>query len=118
MYLRRQATRRKTQLAVDRLRRFPDQKSWKARGWLIMMRARRERSSARPKGWWTRLRKLERYDEADIIKYAMRDFMGGQTPPEIELLEGGRLKMNFVRAVMTTVEISEEGLFRHIILYL
>ncbi|CAM9713826.1 unnamed protein product [Ectocarpus sp. 13 AM-2016] len=118
MNLSRQAARRKTQLAVDRLRRFPDQKMWKARGWLIMMRARRQRSSARPKGWRTRFRKLEHHDEANIIKYAMRDFMGGQTPPEIELLEAGRLKMNFVRVVMAVVEISEEGLFRHIITYL
>ncbi|CBN77271.1 expressed unknown protein [Ectocarpus siliculosus] len=84
-----------------------------------MMRARHERSSsARSKGWRARLRKLERYDEASIIKYAMRDFMGGQTPPEIELLEAGRLKMNFVRAVIAVVEIQEEGLFRHIMSYL
>ncbi|CAM9662701.1 unnamed protein product [Ectocarpus sp. 6 AP-2014] len=116
--LPRQAARRKTHLAVDRLRRFPSQKSWQARGWLIMMRGRHRRSLARSKGWRARLRKLERYDEANIIKYAMRDFMGGQTPPEIELLEAGRLKMNFVRAVIAVVEIEEEGLFRHIISYL
>ncbi|CAM9627792.1 unnamed protein product, partial [Ectocarpus sp. 4 AP-2014] len=116
--LPRQANERKTQLAVDRLRRFPGQKSWQARGWLIMMRARHKKSLARSKGWWARLRKLERYDEANIIKYAMRDFMGGQTPPEIELLEAGRLKMNFVRAVMAVVEIEEDGLFRLIISYL
>ncbi|CAM9356416.1 unnamed protein product [Ectocarpus sp. 4 AP-2014] len=116
--LPRQAARRRTQLAVDRLRRFPGQESWQARGWLIMVRARRQRSSARSKGWRARLRKLELYDETNIIKYAMRDFMGGQTPPEVELLEAGRLKMNFVRTVMAVVEISEEGLFRHIITYL
>ncbi|CAM9361947.1 unnamed protein product [Ectocarpus sp. 12 AP-2014] len=109
--LPRQAARRKTQ-------RFSDQKSWKARGWLIMMRARRQRSSARPKGWRTRFRKLEHYDEANIIKNAMKDFVDGQAPPEIELLEAGRLKMNFVRVVMAVVEIPEEGLFRHIITYL
>ncbi|CAN0342003.1 unnamed protein product [Ectocarpus fasciculatus] len=113
-----QAARRKTKLAVDRLRRFPDQKKWKARGWLIMMRARRQWSSTRSKGWPARLRKLERYDETNIIKDAMRVFQGGQTPPEIEQLEAGRLKMNFVRAVMAVVEINEEGLFRHIITYL
>ncbi|CAM9662563.1 unnamed protein product [Ectocarpus sp. 6 AP-2014] len=117
--LPRQAAWRKTQLAVDRLRRFPGQNSWQARGWLIMMRARHERSSsARSKGWQTSLRELECYDEANIIKYAMRDFMGGQTPPEIELLEAGRLKMNFVQAVIAVVETHEEGLFRHIITYL
>ncbi|CAN0531547.1 unnamed protein product, partial [Ectocarpus sp. 8 AP-2014] len=116
--LPRQAARRRTQLAVDRLRRFPGQKSWQARGWLIMMRARHERSSERSKGWRARLRKLERYDEANTIKYAMRDLMGGQAPPEIELLEAGRLKMNFVRTVIAAVEIKEEGLFRHIITYL
>ncbi|CAN0459324.1 unnamed protein product [Ectocarpus sp. 12 AP-2014] len=118
LFLWRVTARRKTQLAVDRLRRFPDQKSWKARGWLIMMRARRQRSSARPKGWRTRSRKLEHHDEATIIKYAMKDFVDGQAPPEIELLEAGRLKMNFVRVVMAVVEIPEEGLFRHIITYL
>ncbi|CAM9194011.1 unnamed protein product [Ectocarpus sp. 12 AP-2014] len=116
--LPRQAARRKTKLAVDRLRRYPGQKRWEARGWLIMMWARRQRSSARSEGWRARLRKLDHYDEANIIKYAMRDFMGGQTPPEIELLEAGRLKMNFVRTVMAVVEMNEEGLFRHIITYL
>ncbi|CAM9362021.1 unnamed protein product, partial [Ectocarpus sp. 12 AP-2014] len=105
---RRQATRRKTQLAVDRLRRLPGQKMWQARGWLIMMRARRQRSSARSKGWRARLRTIEHYDEANIITHAMRDFMGGQTPPEIELLEAGRLKMNFVRTVIAVVEMNEE----------
>ncbi|CAN0414747.1 unnamed protein product [Ectocarpus sp. 12 AP-2014] len=114
--LPRLAARRRTQLAVDRLGRFPGQKSWQAWGWLIMMRARRQRSSARTKGWRARLRKLDYYDEANIMKYAMRDFMGGQTPPE--LLEAGKLKMNFARAVMAVVEINEEGLFRHIITYL
>ncbi|CBN77286.1 hypothetical protein Esi_0044_0062 [Ectocarpus siliculosus] len=83
-----------------------------------MMRARRQRSLARSKGWQARLRKLDHYDEANIMKYAMRDFMGSQTPPEIELLEAGRLKMNFVRAVTAAIEIPEEGLFRHIISYL
>ncbi|CAN0533765.1 unnamed protein product [Ectocarpus sp. 8 AP-2014] len=117
--LPRQAARRKTQLAVDRLRRFPGQKTWQARGWLIMMRARHQgSSSARSKGSRARLRKLERYDEASIITYAMRDFMGGQTPPDIELLEAGKLKMNFVRTVIAVGEIKEEGLFRHIISYL
>ncbi|CAN0097783.1 unnamed protein product [Ectocarpus fasciculatus] len=116
--LPRQAARRKTQLAVDRLRRFPGQTTWQARGWLIMMRARHQRSLARSTGWRARLWKLERYDEASIIKYAMKDVMTGQTSPEIELLEAGRLKMNFVRTVMAVVEIEEPGLFRHIITYL
>ncbi|CAN0287569.1 unnamed protein product, partial [Ectocarpus fasciculatus] len=116
--LPRQAARRKTQLAVDRLRRFPGKKTWQARGWLIMMRARHQRSLARSTGWRARLWKLERYDEASIIKYAMKDVMTGQTSPEIELLEAGRLKMNFVRTVMAVAEIEEEGLFRHIITYL
>ncbi|CAM9991916.1 unnamed protein product [Ectocarpus fasciculatus] len=116
--LPRQAARRKTQLAVDRLRRFPGQNTWQARGWLIMMRARHQRSLARCTGWRARFWKLERYDEASIIKYAMKDVMTGQTSPEIELLEAGRLKMNFVRTVMAVVEIEEEGLFRHIITYL
>ncbi|CAN0024772.1 unnamed protein product [Ectocarpus sp. 8 AP-2014] len=116
--LPRQAARRKTQLAVDRLGRYPGQESWQARGWLIMMRARRQGSSERSKGWPARLRKLKQYDEASIVKYATRDFMGGQTPPEIELLEAGRLKMNFVRTVIAVVEINEDGLFRHIITYL
>ncbi|CAM9926666.1 unnamed protein product [Ectocarpus sp. 8 AP-2014] len=40
------------------------------------------------------------------------------TPPEIELLEAGGLKMNFVRTVIAVVEIKEEDLFRHIITYL
>ncbi|CAN0193551.1 unnamed protein product [Ectocarpus sp. 8 AP-2014] len=117
-YLPRQAARRKTQLAVDRLGRYPGQESWQARGWLIMMRVRRQRSSERSKGWPARLRKLKQYDEASIMKDAMRDFMGGQTPPEIELLEAGRLKMNFVRTVIAVVEIPEDGLFRHIMTYL
>ncbi|CAM9349526.1 unnamed protein product [Ectocarpus fasciculatus] len=118
MSLRRQPARRRRQRAVERLRRFPDHRSWRARGWLIMMRARHQRSLARSKSWPVRLRKLERYNEVNIVKYAMRDFMGDQTPPEIELLEAGRTKMNFVRSVMAVVEINEEGLFRHIIKFL
>ncbi|CAM9439358.1 unnamed protein product [Ectocarpus fasciculatus] len=116
--LPRQAARRKTQLAVDRLRRFPGQTTWQARGWLIMMRARHQRSLARSTDWRARLWKLERFEETSIIKYAMKDVMTGQTPPEIELLEAGRLRMNFVRTVMAVVEIKEPGLFRHIITYL
>ncbi|CAN0095224.1 unnamed protein product [Ectocarpus sp. 4 AP-2014] len=116
--LPRQAARRKTQLAVDRLGRFPGQRSWQARGWLIMMRARRQRSLARSKGRQARLRKLEHYDETNIMKYAMRDVMGGQIPPEIQLLEAGMLKKNLVLTVIEVVGINEEGLFRHIITYL
>ncbi|CAN0066974.1 unnamed protein product [Ectocarpus fasciculatus] len=116
--LLQQAARRKTQLAVDRLRRFPGKKTWQARGWLIMMRARHRRSLARSTDWRARLWKLERYDETSIIKDAMKDAMTGQTSPEIELLEAGRLRMNFVRTVLAVIEIEEEGLFRHITTYL
>ncbi|CAM9730103.1 unnamed protein product [Ectocarpus sp. 6 AP-2014] len=102
----RQAARER---AVERLRRFPGQRRWHAGGWLIMIRTRHQRSLARPKGWPIRLRKLERYNEANIVH---------KIPPELELLEAGRSRMNFVRAVTAVVEINEEGLFRHIISFL
>ncbi|CAN0505041.1 unnamed protein product [Ectocarpus sp. 12 AP-2014] len=114
----RQPARRRTQRAVDRLRRFPDHKRWRARGWLIMLRARHQRLLARSKGWPIRLRKLERYNMPNIAKYATRNFMGDQSSPELELLEAGRSRMSFVRAVMAVVEINEEGLFHHIIKFL
>ncbi|CAM9640663.1 unnamed protein product, partial [Ectocarpus sp. 8 AP-2014] len=102
----RQAERRR---AMERLLSFPGQRRWYAGGWLIMIRTRHQRSLARPKGWSIRLRKLERFNEANIVH---------NIPPEIELLEAGRSRMNFVRAVMAVVEINEEGLFRHIISFL
>ncbi|CAN0524153.1 unnamed protein product, partial [Ectocarpus sp. 8 AP-2014] len=114
----RQPARRRTQRAVNRLRTFPDHRRWHARGWLIMLRARHQRSLARSRGWPVRLRKLECYNKANIAKYAMRNFMGDQSSPDLELLEGGRSRMNFVRAVTTVVETNEEGLFRHIIKFL
>ncbi|CAM9676117.1 unnamed protein product [Ectocarpus sp. 12 AP-2014] len=109
----RQPARRGTQRAVDHLRRFPDHRRWRARGWLIMMRARHQRSLGRSKGW-----PVEQYNKANITKYAMRNYMGDQSSPELELLEAGRSRMNFVQAVMAVVETNEEGLFRHIISFL
>ncbi|CAM9730071.1 unnamed protein product [Ectocarpus sp. 6 AP-2014] len=114
----RQPATRRTQRAVDRLRRFPDHRWWHARGWLIMLRARHQRSLARSRGWPVRSRKLERYNKANIEKYALKSFMGDQSPPELERLEAGRSRMNFVRTVMAVVETNEEGLFRHIISFL
>lgn len=37
---------------------------------------------------------------------------------ELQLLEPGRSSCRFARAVVTTVEIEEEGLFRNIVAYL
>ncbi|CAM9932533.1 unnamed protein product [Ectocarpus sp. 12 AP-2014] len=114
----RQAEMQKIQRAVDRLQKFQDHRMWHAGGWLIMMRARRQNTFARPKAWPVRLRKNERDNEATIIKLALRDSIGDLAPPEIELVEAGSSEMNFVRAVIAVVELNEEGLFRHIITYL
>ncbi|CAN0133592.1 unnamed protein product [Ectocarpus fasciculatus] len=95
--------------AVELLLIFSDDRRWRARGWLIMMRARHQRSLARSKSRPVRLQELERYSEANIITII---------PPEIELLEGGLFNITFVRAVMAVVETHEEGLFRHIIKFL
>ncbi|CAM9835941.1 unnamed protein product [Ectocarpus sp. 12 AP-2014] len=108
----------KTQRAVDRLQRFQNHRMWHAGGWLIMMRARRQHTFARPKAWPVRLRQIEHYNEATIIKFALRDSIGDLAPPETELLDAGSSKMNFVRAVIAVVELNEEELFRHIITYL
>ncbi|CAM9438871.1 unnamed protein product [Ectocarpus sp. 8 AP-2014] len=107
--LPRNIARRRTQRAVNRLRRFPGQRRWHAGGWLVMMRSRHQRSLARSKGWPVRFWKLERYNKANIVN---------KIPPELELLEAGRSRMNFVLAVMAVVETNEEGLFRHIISFL
>ncbi|CBJ29963.1 expressed unknown protein [Ectocarpus siliculosus] len=74
-----------------------------------MLRARHQRSLGRSTGWPVRLRKLERYNKANIFN---------KIPPELELLEAGRSRMNFARAAMAVVETNEEGLFRHIISFL
>lgn len=75
-----------------------------------MIRARHRRSLAkRPGGCLAKLRELAYPTAMKDIKAAVSD---------VELQEFGSRRINLVRAVVTTVEIEEEGLFRGIVTYL
>lgn len=92
-----------------------------------MMRSRHQGFVTRNEGWLARLTshgrrtpKLTNADETTTFKPSTTDQIdtADQSASDIQELEEGRSKASFVQAVVTVVEIAEEGLFRHIITYL
>ena len=82
-----------------------------------MMRARHRRSLATPpEGWLARYQPFFRRPPDLPRSNAMVSTMS--TVSGIELQELGSRETSFVRAVVKSVEIEEEGLFRHIAMYL
>lgn len=93
-----------------------------------MMRARHQRSLARPEGYMAKLRRLREGRRKYSVEIPTAT-SGGPVRPgnqddsdiyNIELAEEGlsASRTGFRKAVVTVVEIEEEGLFRHIITYL
>jgi len=87
-----------------------------------MMRARHQRSlirspsAWRSEGWLARLRWCcQRPRE---LEYPIPMTTTTSSVSDIELQELGRGDVNFVSAVVKSVAIEEEGLFRHIVTYI
>eukprot|EP00752_Nemacystus_decipiens_P009023 g8054.t1 len=88
---------------------------WADRGWLVVMRARYQRkpSAARGDGWAARLTgRSRRSREVTIFNKATRR-KAAERPNTSDIdVEAGTLERKFVWAVVTVVEMEEEGL-RH-----
>ncbi|CAN0092907.1 unnamed protein product [Ectocarpus fasciculatus] len=103
----------------------PVPNTWREGGWLVMMRARHQRSLARPKGYMAKLRQLREGRRKYSVEFPTATSggpvrAGNQDDSDIELAEEGlsASRTGFRRVVVTVVAIEEEGLFRHIITYL
>ena len=105
---------REAENEARRLRTLPAYQRWLRRGWLVMMRARHNDFLMRKgDGWLTRLRRFVHSPQ----KLAMMNTKKAAIS-DVELQELGRHDANFALAVRAAVKIEEEGLFRHIILYI
>ena len=98
-------------------RRLPSDHPWVRRGWLVMMRARYQTSLMRPaEGWMATCRRCFKRPR----ELAHPDAMANTTPTvyDIELQEFRAHGTNLSQIVVAAVEVEEEGLFRHIVMYL
>jgi len=117
----REARRQNRNRTVARLQQYSSRGRWRDRGWLVVMRARylRMLSAARRNGWAARLTgRSRRSPEVTLFNKATRRKAAGRpTTSDIDV-EAGSGKREFVWAVVTVVEMEEEGLFRHVLSYL
>lgn len=112
---------------------------WAHRGWIVMLRARhqvflaqqQQQAPKKPRVWLC-LRKAK--DLCGITRATMENPLStaagepstgsrdadidGDIDIYVEQCEEGRSDLEFERAVVSVVGIAEEGLFRHVILYL
>ncbi|CAM9677039.1 unnamed protein product [Scytosiphon promiscuus] len=94
---------------------------WRSRGWLVLLRARYLNSLAGTKrGGW--LPSLSMGRKKGVEPFFPEPMGGAQASvsgePNIEVAEVSTLDREFARTVTTVTEISEEGIFRHVALYL
>ena len=104
--------------------RLPTDEPWRRRGWMVMMRARYQDSwTRRPEGWLAMLRRRARRPRKKLVFRSVgprKAKAAGvrQASNQLELQELGRHPTSFTWAAEWAVKIEEEGIFRHIVMYL
>eukprot|EP00903_Cladosiphon_okamuranus_P019194 g17653.t1 len=98
------------------------QGKWGDRGWIVMLRTRHRKSLLRSSTGWGlgyKFGKRKGSTTARLPAVASVREARGHSASDVELAEMGRsVGWDFRRAVVTVVQIEEEGLFRNIVTYL
>lgn len=94
---------------------------WRSRGWVVLLRARYLRSleEKRKGSWW--LWPLGRHTSKRkpfSLHYTMGTGADIRYARDVEIAEVAASDWEFAGAVANLIEIGEEGVFRHVLLYL
>lgn len=108
-------------LRLRRAEARPPDIKWEKRGWLVMLRARHLASLEKARDGWWRLDFLRR-NGSKRRPFSLRGMMGTDAVihalRDVELGELPTSRWELTRVVANVIEVGEEGIFRHVVMFL